>query len=109
MHAGFGAFRGAVLLHPLICAALRRHTRRASASVMAQGGFTPESGRMMQQLLDLQGLLTAVDVRDDHLAEERGGSFTQEALRDALLAPILAFWSRHARTWFGGVRLETEG
>ena len=59
MHAGFGAFRGAVLLCPSIEAALRRHLQRASAEVMEKGGFTPESGRLMQQLIDFQGLLTA--------------------------------------------------
>ena len=59
MHAGFGAFRGAVLLRPTIEVALQRHLQRASAEVMEKGGFTPESGRLMQQLIDFQGLLTA--------------------------------------------------
>lgn len=75
MHAGFGAFRGAVLLRPPIHAALRRHTRRAAASVMAHGGFTAESGRLMQQILDLQGVLTALD----GACAERGTSALPDA------------------------------
>ena len=38
--------------------ALLRHLQRASLEVMEKGGFTPESGRLMQQLIDLQGVLT---------------------------------------------------
>ena len=53
-HAGFAAFRGAVLLRGGIERGLLRHSRRAAAEVMTTGGFTPESGRLMQQLIDLQ-------------------------------------------------------
>ena len=40
----------------------------------------------MQQLIDLQGMLEKLDVRDDHLCEERGLRPTQEALRSSLHA-----------------------
>ena len=50
LHAGFGAFRHSVLLNKPIAAALARHLHRAKESVLAQGGFTRESGRLMQQV-----------------------------------------------------------
>ena len=46
------------MLRTSIEAALLRHLQRASLEVMEKGGFTPESGRLMQQLIDLQGVLT---------------------------------------------------
>ena len=58
------AFRHAVLLCAPIALGLSRHVKRATASVLAQGGFTQESGRLMQQLLDLQELCMTCDVRD---------------------------------------------
>ena len=74
---------------------------------MAQGGFTRESGRLMQLLIDLQELCATVDAaRDDHLCEERGERFTQEALRETLLTPIRHFWGAYSRTWFCGTRIE---
>ena len=110
LHAGFGAFRQAVLLSPPIGAALQRHLKRATGSVMAQGGYTAESGRLMQQLIDLHELIDLhADVRDDHLCEERGGRFSQQALQDALLTPLRQFWQMHSRSWFCGVRCEGTG
>ena len=106
LHAGFAAFRQAVVCHPRIEAALRRHLRRSTACVMAEGGFDVESGQLMQQLLDLQEVLSTLDVRDDHLCEERGERFTQETLREALLTPIRQFWHVHSRSWFCGTRIE---
>ncbi len=41
----------------------------------------------MQQLIDLHAMLDQLDVRDDHLCEERGLRATQELLREALLRP----------------------
>ncbi len=108
LHAGFAAFRQAVVCHPRIDSALRRHVQRATASVMAQGGFDVESGRLMQQLLDLQHVLLTLDVRDDHLCEERGERPTQEMLRDALLTPIKQFWIKHSRSWFCGTKISAE-
>jgi len=105
LHAGFSAFRQAVLCHPLITAALRRHVSRATSSVMAQGGFTSESGRRMQELLDLQELCSAVDVRDDHLCEERGERFTQEILRESLITPIKKCWLAYGQLWFCGQKI----
>ena len=105
LHAGFGAFRQAVLCHADVMRALQRHVQRSTASVMAQGGFTVESGRLMQQLLDLQDLCVALDVRDDHLCEERGERFTQDHMREALLTPIKKFWRVHSRSWRGPWRV----
>uniref|UniRef100_A0A7S2N2V7 F-box domain-containing protein n=1 Tax=Haptolina brevifila TaxID=156173 RepID=A0A7S2N2V7_9EUKA len=105
LHAGFSAFRQSVLCHPRITAALQRHVQRATSSVMAQGGFTAESGRLMQELLDLQDLCTTVDVRDDHLCEERGERFTQEALRESLIGPIKKCWLRYHQSWFCGTKI----
>jgi hypothetical protein len=85
---------------------LQRHVSRATSSVMSQGGFTVESGRLMQQLLDLQGLCSSLDVRDDHLCEERGERFTQEALREAFLMPINSLWRAHARSWFCATKID---
>ena len=109
LHAGFAAFRHSVLLQPIIGPALARHVTRATASVMAQGGFTHESGRLMQLLIDLQNVCTTVDLaRDDHLCEERGERFTQEALRETLLTPIREFWALYSRTWFCGTKVDEE-
>ena len=109
LHAGFAAFRHAVLLHPTIAPALARYVHRAAASIMAEGGYTNESGRRMQALIDLQDVCATVDAaRDDHLCEERGEAFTQEALRDALLTPIKELWASYARTWFCGTRIDEE-
>ena len=58
------------------------------------------------QLLDLQELCTACDVRDDHLSEERAQRFTQEALREALLTPIRGVWHDHSRSWFCMTRID---
>ena len=52
---------------PRILLALKRHLRRASASVLSGGGFSTESGAAMQQLIDLHAMLEQLDVRDDHL------------------------------------------
>ena len=83
LHAGFAAFRHAVLLHPTISRALSRHLQRAAHSVMGEGGYTVESAKLMQHLIDLQGVCSTVDAaRDDHLCEERGERFTQEEMRE---------------------------
>ena len=77
--------------------------------MLASGGFTAESGRLMQLLIDLHNLCATVDqARDDHLCEERGERFTQEALRESLLSPIRAVWATYSRTWFAGTRVESE-
>jgi hypothetical protein len=47
----------------------------------------PRPGAAMQQLIDLHAMLDQLDVRDDHLCEERGLRATQELLREALLRP----------------------
>ena len=60
----------------------------------------------MQQLLDLQEVLSTLDVRDDHLCEERGERFTQEALRESLLSPLQKLWAAHARSWFCGTKID---
>ena len=60
----------------------------------------------MQQLIDLQGMLEKLDVRDDHLCEERGLRPTQEALRSSLLHPMRRLWDEHARSWFCGVKID---
>ncbi len=105
-HAGYAAFRAAVLLRPAVVDPLRRHMQRAEASILAQGGFSKESGARMQQLIDLHQLLQELDVRDDHLCEERGMQFTQERLRELLLAPLRRCWEQHSRSWFCGVRID---
>ncbi|KOO23405.1 hypothetical protein Ctob_005207 [Chrysochromulina tobinii] len=98
----------AVVCHPRIESALRRHVQRATASVLAQGGFDIESGQLMQQLLDLQHVLSTLDVRDDHLCEERGERPMQETLREALLTPIKQLWQAHSRSWFCGTKISEE-
>jgi hypothetical protein len=108
LHAGYAAFRQAVVCHPRIESALRRHVQRATASVLAQGGFDIESGQLMQQLLDLQHVLSTLDVRDDHLCEERGKRPMQETLREALLTPIKQLWQAHSRSWFCGTKISEE-
>ncbi|KAL1504545.1 hypothetical protein AB1Y20_010946 [Prymnesium parvum] len=108
MHAGFAAFRAAVLLRASIESAIQRHVRRASDEVMEKGGFTSESGKLMQQLIDLQDLLTALDVRDDHLSEERGVRFTQDECRQSLLLPVLKLWDEYGRSWFCGTKINPE-
>lgn len=108
LHAGYAAFRQAVVCHPRIESALRRHVQRATASVLAQGGFDIESGQLMQQLLDLQHVLSTLDVRDDHLCEERGERPMQETLREALLTPIKQLWQAHSRSWFCGTKISEE-
>ena len=108
MHAGFAAFRGVVLLRPSIELALRRHIHRAATCIMAQGGFTSESGRLMQQLIDLQEVLTALDVRDDHLCEERGERFTQDHCRERFLLPLSQLWDEHSRSWFCGTKINPD-
>ena len=107
-HAGFCAFRSAVVLRPRVRAALRRHTKRAAAAVLEGGGYTSESGLAMQQMLDLQRMVCALDVRDDHLCEERGLQFTQERLRESLLEPLRRCWHAHATTWFCGTKIPSE-
>lgn len=105
--AGLAAFRAAVVLRPAVESGLRRHIARAEASVMLQGGWTAESGRLMQQLIDLHRMLKDLDVRDDHLCrEQRGVQFTQERLRDSLLQPLRRCWEQHSRSWFCGVRID---
>ncbi|EOD39423.1 hypothetical protein EMIHUDRAFT_199867 [Emiliania huxleyi CCMP1516] len=99
--AGLAAFRSAVVLHPAIEAPLARHISRCSA----HGGWTAESGRLMQQLIDLDGALSRLDVRDDHLSEERGLTFSQGRLRDALLRPLRRCFREHASQWFCGTRI----
>lgn len=108
LHAGYAAFRQAVVCHPRIELALRRHVQRATASVLAHGGFDIESGQLMQQLLDLQHVLSTLDVRDDHLCEERGERPMQETLREALLTPIKQLWQAHSRSWFCGTKISEE-
>ena len=49
-----------------------------------------------------------LDVRDDHLCEERGLRATQELLRDSLLRPLKRIWDEHARSWFCGVKIRPE-
>ena len=49
-----------------------------------------------------------LDVRDDHLCEERGLRATQELLREALLRPLKRIWDEHARSWFCGVKIRPE-
>ena len=74
---------------------------------MERGGYTRESGRLMQQLIELHDLCASLDVRDDHLCEERGQAFSQQALRDALATPIRRIWQAHARVWFCGTRIDS--
>jgi len=105
---GLASFRSAVVLHPSISAALRRHVARAEASLLRHGGWTPESGRLMQTLIDLDSCLSRLDVRDDHLSEERGLAPSQQRLRDSLVAPLRACWQRHATQWFCGTRIARE-
>jgi len=44
-------------------------------------------------------------VRDDHLSEERGLTFSQGRLRDALLRPLRRCFREHASQWFCGTRI----
>ena len=66
LHAGFGAFRHAVLLHPVIVSALSRHLKHAASLVMAHGGFTSESGRLMQLVRSSYHVLAAFLGGDDY-------------------------------------------
>ena len=49
-----------------------------------------------------------LDVRDDHLCEERGLRATQEVLQQKLLQPLRRVWDEHARTWFCGTHIRPE-
>ena len=86
------AFRGAAVLGAGCAAAVRRHVERAGASVLAHGGYSPESSVLMQQLIDLHRMVAEIDVRDDHLCVEAGMRFTQEDLRASLISPIADIW-----------------
>ena len=49
-----------------------------------------------------------LDVRDDHLCEERGLRATQELLREKLLRPLKRIWDEHSRSWCCGVKIRPE-
>ena len=106
--AGHAAFRGAAVLGAGCAAAVRRHVERAGASVLAHGGYSPESSVLMQQLIDLHRMVAEIDVRDDHLCVEAGMRFTQEDLRASLISPIADIWEQHGRSWVCGRRIAPE-
>ncbi len=87
---------------------VRRHVERAGASVLAHGGYSPESSVLMQQLIDLHRMVAEIDVRDDHLCVEAGMRFTQEDLRASLISPIADIWEQHGRSWVCGRRIAPE-
>lgn len=62
-------------------------------------GTTLRPYRQLAAFCFAQDLLTALDVRDDHLSEERGVRFTQDECRQSLLLPVLKLWDEYGRSW----------